>query len=165
MNNIKLLRVEKNLSQDELAKQVHITQTAVSQWEKGKTNPDMNTAKELAEFFEVTIDYLLGRSEERTYSYHASNIKDSQFVQGNGSVIIGSNFRISKEEAEILRIYRLLDVRDRAKLISVAFELEDKSEQKNKLKSPTLRDMDEFFAEDDARFENIAADEGGITTK
>ena len=124
-NNIKILRVEKNLSQEELAKLVHVTQTAVSQWEKGKTNPDMGTADKLALFFDVTVDFLLGRTNERTNSYYASNIRDSHFVQGNGSVTVGADIKISKEEAEILRIYRLLDVRKRAKLMGVVFELED----------------------------------------
>jgi len=130
-NNIKILRVEKELSQEELAKNVNVTQTAVSAWEVGRTVPDTQTADRLALFFDVSVDYLLGRTSERTNSYYASNIHDSHFVQGNGSVTVNGDVRISKEEAEILRIYRVLGVRERAKLMSVVFELEDESKHDN----------------------------------
>ena len=126
MNHIKILRVEKNLSQEDLAKQMNVTQTAVSQWEKGKTNPDMKTADKLADFFAVSVDYLLGRTDERANSYYASNINDSNLIQGNGTVLIGS-VKISKDEAEILRVYRILDIRGRAKLINTVIELEDEA--------------------------------------
>jgi len=121
-NNIKILRVERNLSQEELASQIHVHQTAVSQWENGKTNPDMQTADKLAVFFDVSVDFLLGRSKERSSSYHASNIH-SPFIQGNGSITF-DEVRLTKEEAEILRIYRQSDVRARAKLLNAALELD-----------------------------------------
>ncbi|MDR1572380.1 MAG: helix-turn-helix domain-containing protein [Clostridiales Family XIII bacterium] len=135
MNNIKILRVGKNMSQDELAKQVHVTQTAVSQWEKGKTNPDIQTADKLALFFDVSVDYLLGRIDERSNAYYASNIRDSHFVQGNGFVATVNDMKISKEEAEILRVYRLLGVRERAKLMSAIFEFEDGIKQNKEEKA------------------------------
>ncbi len=130
-NNIKLLRVKMGLSQEALATEMHIHQTAVSQWENGRANPDMQTAKNLADFFNVTIDYLLGQSEENKV-YYASNINDSNFVQGSGSVTIENKEALSKEESEILRIYRNLDVRGRTKFLNYAFELEDEANQKAK---------------------------------
>lgn len=128
-NNIKLLRVKKGMSQEALASEMHVHQTAVSQWENGRANPDTQTSKNLAEFFNVTIDYLLGQSEDNSGIYYANNIKGSNFVQGNGSVTIDGKSEISKEEAEILRIYNDLDVRGRNKLLNFAFELEDESKE------------------------------------
>ena len=125
MNNIKILRTEKNLSQEELAKHIHVTQTMISQWEKGKKQPGREVAESLADFFGVTLDYLLGRTADRNNSYFASNISGSNFVQGSGSVSIGDIETTTKEEAELLRIYRALDVRRRAKLLNAAFSLED----------------------------------------
>lgn len=129
MNNIKKLRQEKGLTQKQLAQEVHITQTAVSQWELGKTAPDKQTANKLADFFGVSLDFLLGRTTERTSFYYASNINDSNFVQGSGSITVGENNTTSEEEAELLRIYRSLDVRGRAKLLNAAFALEDEEGQ------------------------------------
>ena len=125
MSNIKLLRVEKGLSQEQLAKEAHVTQTAVSQWELGRTAPDKDVANTLADFFGVSLDFLLGRTNDRNNSYIAQNISGSNVVQGSGSVTIGE--KISKEESELLRIYRVLDVRGRAKLLNAAFALEDES--------------------------------------
>ncbi len=128
MNNIKILRVEKNLSQEELGKAVHVTQTMISQWEKGKKEPGREVAAALADFFCVSLDYLLGRTTERSNSYFAKNISGSNFVQGSGSVTVGeTDDMVSKEESELLRIYRELDVRSRAKLLNAAFALEDES--------------------------------------
>lgn len=126
-NNIKALRVEHDMSQTELAEKLHVHQTAVSQWEKGKTNPDMQTADLLAGLFKVSVDYLLGRTNERSNSYYASNIKDSHLVQGNGSLVVGANFKISKDEAEILRIYRESGISGKARIFSLLTELDEEN--------------------------------------
>ena len=48
MNRIKQLRKEKGISQVKLAETLGVHQTAISQWETGRTNPDLDTAKKLA---------------------------------------------------------------------------------------------------------------------
>lgn len=131
MNNIKVLRTKMGLSQEQLAKHVLVTQTAVSQWEKGRTFPDVQTQKKLAALFNVTIDYLLGESEEPGL-YYANNIQGSNVVQGSGSVMVNEIDTTSKEEAELLRIYRSLDARSRIKLMNSAFALEDESKASKK---------------------------------
>ena len=60
MNRIKELRLEKGLSQTELAKILFVNQTAVSQWERGATTPSPNMLRTLADYFHVTTDFLLG---------------------------------------------------------------------------------------------------------
>ena len=100
----------------------------ISQLEKGKKQPSREVAESLADFFEVTLDYLLGRTAERNNSYFANNISGSNLVQGNGSVSISDIETTTKEEAELLRIFRALDVRERARLLETAFALEDKKE-------------------------------------
>lgn len=60
MNNIKALRKQANLSQYELSQLCGVHQTAVSQWEQGKTNPDMETLMLLAQIFNTTLDTVLG---------------------------------------------------------------------------------------------------------
>jgi transcriptional regulator with XRE-family HTH domain len=124
-NNIKILRAEKNMSQKDLAKQVHVTQTAVSQWEMGKTNPDIKTADKLALYFDVSVDFLLGRTSERIKSCYNNTLNNGYFVQGNGTISVGKDTHVSKEEAKILKVYRTIDVRSRAKLMNLVFELED----------------------------------------
>ncbi len=62
MNTIKELRLQRGLSQAALARQVQVHQTAVSQWEKGRTSPDGATLRRLAGVFGVSVDYLMGLS-------------------------------------------------------------------------------------------------------
>ena len=54
------LRSERGLSQDELAEKVFVTRQAVSRWENGETIPNTQTLKLLSEFFDVSINILLG---------------------------------------------------------------------------------------------------------
>ena len=62
MSIIRELRKENGLSQQELAKLCGVHQTAVSQWEKGRTLPDRSSLQLLAKTFGVSVDTLL--SEE-----------------------------------------------------------------------------------------------------
>lgn len=57
---LKELRMEKNLSQTELAQKLNVSQRSVSHWEIGSRQPDFETLELLANFFEVSADYLLG---------------------------------------------------------------------------------------------------------
>lgn len=63
MNRIKELRKRLKLSQDSLADKLHVHQTAISQWERGLTAPDIDNLRNMSELFSVSIDYLLGRSD------------------------------------------------------------------------------------------------------
>ena len=57
---IKELRKEKGLLQKDLAKTLKTTNSSISDWEKGRSQPDLQTLANLARFFEVSVDYLLG---------------------------------------------------------------------------------------------------------
>ncbi len=63
MNRIKELREDRDLRQIDVAKATGIDQQTLSNYETGKTNPDSFAIIELAEFFGVTCDYLLGVSD------------------------------------------------------------------------------------------------------
>lgn len=53
-------RIEKKLSQAELAKALKVSQRSISSWETGFRQPDFATLERIAVFFDVTTDYLLG---------------------------------------------------------------------------------------------------------
>lgn len=59
----KQLRKEAGLSQTQLAQKLGITQRKLSYLESGQSEPDMETLCRMADFFDVTTDYLLGRTE------------------------------------------------------------------------------------------------------
>ncbi len=58
MLRIRVKRQELGMSQAELAKKVHVNQTAVSQWERGVVTPSLENAKRLSDAFSCTIDEL-----------------------------------------------------------------------------------------------------------
>jgi transcriptional regulator with XRE-family HTH domain len=62
-NRLKDLRIEKGLSQAALADIVGRTQQAVGKWEVGKSEPDSATLSKLATYFNVTTDYLIGKTD------------------------------------------------------------------------------------------------------
>lgn len=64
---LKELRKEKAISQAKLAEILGLTQDSVSLWEKGKSIPATPYLIKLADFFGVSTDYLLGRSDDLGY--------------------------------------------------------------------------------------------------
>ena len=58
-NIILKLRMQKGLSQDELAEKIMVTRQAVSRWENGETVPNTETLKLLSKEFDVSINTLL----------------------------------------------------------------------------------------------------------
>ena len=63
-NRIKILRTEKHLTQQEFADALNVTVQTVSRWENGVNYPDIALLPELASFFHVSTDYLLGMKGE-----------------------------------------------------------------------------------------------------
>lgn len=67
-DRLKELRNEKDLSQEKLAKLLFLSQSAIAYYELGKKFPNHNTLNRLANFFSVSTDYLLGRTDNRNGS-------------------------------------------------------------------------------------------------
>lgn len=57
------LRHKNNLSQEELAKRLNISKSSLGMYETNKREPSFDMTKKIADFFDVTTDYLLGRSD------------------------------------------------------------------------------------------------------
>lgn len=64
---LKSLRQEKQITGEQLGKHLNVTKTAVSYWENGKNFPGEDMLVKIATFFGVSIDYLLGNSNIRSY--------------------------------------------------------------------------------------------------
>ena len=58
----KELRIEKGLSQRDLAKETGISQQAISFWEQDKRTPNMDDCIKLADFYGISLDELVGRN-------------------------------------------------------------------------------------------------------
>lgn len=61
---LKELRLKKGLNQVELAKILSVAKGTISNWEKGNRTPDNEMLLRIATFFDVTVDFLLGRNDK-----------------------------------------------------------------------------------------------------
>ena len=65
-DRIRALRKEHGYSQEQMARKLHLTQGAISQWENGLTVPAADQLMALADVFGITVDELLGREQQET---------------------------------------------------------------------------------------------------
>lgn len=63
---IKALREKENISQKELAKNLGVSSSTIAMYETGKRNPDSDMLKRIGDYFNVSVDYLLGRTDSPT---------------------------------------------------------------------------------------------------
>lgn len=84
-SKIKLLRTNKQITQEQLADVLNISGQAVSKWESDTSSPDISMLPSLADYFGITIDELLGH---RLNSL-TNKEKFIKFIFGNGILSIG----------------------------------------------------------------------------
>lgn len=118
MNRIKELRVEKKITQSQLAKILGVNQTAVGKYERGDLEPNIQILNNLADFFGVSIDYILGREDDLGIKGYAP-----------ADAAPGATERAMGDEAELLRAFRKLSPFARsAVMVQVKALAEDQEE-------------------------------------
>ena len=60
---LKLLRKEKKITQKELAELINVKRENIAKWETGKCKPNYEGLEKIADFFEVSLDWLVGRDK------------------------------------------------------------------------------------------------------
>ena len=89
---LKKLRSDKNLTQKDLADQLHVTFQTISKWENDENEPDISTLKELAKLYECSIDYLLSEEDEQPVEEAKEEEAQSEPIQQvTKTVIIHQN--------------------------------------------------------------------------
>ena len=76
-DRLKALRTEKGVSQEELGKFLKYEHATISQYESGKRKPDFETLQKLADYFNTTTDYLLGRTDIRNESASIEKVRSA----------------------------------------------------------------------------------------
>ncbi len=100
---IKDLRLERNLKQKEVASAISIATNTLSQFENNKGRPSLEVLTLLADFFECTVDYLIGREDD------FGNI-----------TISNASAELPKDEQRLLSAFRTLSDIEKEKLIDDA---------------------------------------------
>ncbi len=107
MIKLKELRKKNSISQIEIAKYLNIPRSTYSNYENGYAQPDNQMLVKIADYFNVTTDYLLGRTEiKNPYNY---NISDDYLVaEPSNDYTVGNNRDLSnKQIAE--KLQKLVD--------------------------------------------------------
>lgn len=107
MIRLKELRKQQKKSQADLATALHTDQTAISKWENGERKLNIMQAKEIADYFGVSVDYLLGSNElERPDPYYfdpevaemAEELKNNPEYR----VLLDASRKMSKKDMKII---------------------------------------------------------------
>jgi transcriptional regulator with XRE-family HTH domain len=73
-NRLKEIRIKNHLTQEELAEKLHTDKVQISRWENGKAIPRSEALIELSAILGVSVDYLLGLSDEPTIRIRVDNL-------------------------------------------------------------------------------------------
>jgi transcriptional regulator with XRE-family HTH domain len=93
MLRIKHLRLQQQMSQQQLAAKLQVAQNTVCNWENGKRSPDAEALVRLAQLFGVSVEYLLGQDEAAV---------------------------LTDKEAQLLEAFRRLNARQQDRLLAAA---------------------------------------------
>lgn len=100
------LRTSKQLSQSEFAKQVRLTKSAVNMYERGEREPSFEVLEKIADYFNVDLDYLLGKTDCKNRASVAekyiSRIPSMKTWNVLGSTACGSPMHKESEEETVL---------------------------------------------------------------
>ncbi len=100
---LKQLRTENKMTQTELGKKLNVTKASISGYENGTRNPDQESLVKIAEIFNVSTDYLLGK-ETTQKKYYELTDKDEKDISERLQVMIEdleNSAHYSKESGEM----------------------------------------------------------------
>lgn len=90
------LRKEKGLTQEEVGAKLGVSPQSVSKWENGLTYPDIDLLPEIADLYDVSLDYLLGKDEARNRKDKTPTIHIRVKEQGKDEVNLRLPYPMAK---------------------------------------------------------------------
>lgn len=100
MKNLRNLRKQHNLSQQKLADILHISQQSIYKYENDITSPDLDTLIKMADFFNTSVDYIIGNSN---ISHKIENITDTMLNDDELTLIQNYRF-LAPSQKRILQL-------------------------------------------------------------
>lgn len=100
---LRMLRTRKGLSQLDFAKQIKISKSAVNMYERGEREPSFEVLETIADYFNVDLDYLLGKTD----------------CENRSRIEIRPHFEITDNERTMIEKFRKLDTRGQSAVMNV----------------------------------------------
>lgn len=125
---LRKLRRDADVTQNELADYLNIKGAAVGKYETNTNSyPSINTLVKIADYFNVTTDYLLrGITNEGNVISNNKAVAQANVQTGNGGIVVNGQ-QLSPEITELVHAYERLNGRNRYELLKFAFDLEKKN--------------------------------------
>lgn len=95
-DKIRDLRNQRRMSQTELSKILHVSQQTITKWETGRAEPSSGAVSNLANFFGVSADYLLGTNNRKSNSEDVDLKKDPVVLSYGGKPVSDEDMDIIK---------------------------------------------------------------------
>jgi len=103
-NVLKELRTKKGLSQAELAEKLGFSTGLIGMYESGKRKPSDEALEALADFFNISIDYLMGKDDKSVYYLDPDTAELAQEIYDdkNKQMLFSATRDISKEDMQFV---------------------------------------------------------------
>lgn len=127
---LKQLRNDAHITQTALAKVLYVSQQNVAKWEVGTSTPDPNMLTKIADYFNVTTDYLLGRTDDAGLG---SNIQitdenNRPIVLDDDALELIDSLRSRPEMKMLFSVSKKATAEDIIKAVKIIEALKDESE-------------------------------------
>ena len=120
-DKIKELRKQHGWTQAELAKKLSVSQQTIGSWEVGRAEPNSDALTKLAQLFNVTTDYLLGRNQTPEWADENDLVELDKMLDSNVNMAYGGETLTDEEKQR---------VKDVLTGLFWEFRKEDKSKEK-----------------------------------
>lgn len=114
-----------NITAAKLTQEANLTNGLITQWKKGLQKPSTDALVKIADYFEVSLDYLLGRTND--CSVKVNTVTDNHGIIGHNhapvTIINGSERKLSEQEVALINLFEKLDVLKKAQLLTYAAKL------------------------------------------
>ena len=118
-DKLKSLMGAKKVKPAEIAAAVNVARQTVYSWLKADFEPENETIKRVAQYFGVTVDYLLSETEDDEMVI----INTGNLAAHNSKISVGET--LSQQEHELIRLFRSLPVKDQVQLLSELYKKEE----------------------------------------
>ena len=131
VERILLLLKENHVEQKDLAEHLGISKQAITDWKTGKTKSYQKCIDKIAAFFNVSVDFLLGRTDSptATYSIHGNNNVQVNGNNGDHSPLTVNSSDNDDTTAELVELVQSLPLVKRAEAIIYLNGLKKRSEE------------------------------------
>lgn len=128
-NQVAKLCFENNIKITALARKLNLSPSAPARWKDGSF-PKTETLQKIADYFDVSVDYLLNGDDHPAGNTIGGSVQNSAVVQGSvgSTVSVNNGGQLQGNEAELIEIFRGLDRKGQIAVLNFAYEQAEKQD-------------------------------------